>query len=333
MMQAEDGSSDLDDDDFLGSLSPQDESTPLNISRGKSLLARPAEASPSDSPPSSAGSRKRKRPQDIQVPGSPTAQEMVEDTPTATPVARDRDQSLHMSEATPQPLQSPEIFSQTMAPPDSSPMGSSVAPQSPVHIAHNKSEINKPGDPTHLSTAALQSRLLPRRRQRQRRRHPTGEFDLPSESDEDMHDAASDGEDELNYLPTRRSRRGQSNKPKPLGNTQEKSKLNNQKQQKSKIKLAPVPRPSEPHLAVTYSRARHSGAVDKENELLLSSPSSSPLSSPPDSDASDSGEIQPARRYVSDELRAAAKKFAEVDKWQMEFEDVSASETQGSSAR
>jgi hypothetical protein len=30
---------------------------------------------------------------------------------------------------------------------------------------------------------------------------------------------------------------------------------------------------------------------------------------------------------VSDELRAAVKKFAEVDQWEMEFEDVSASES------
>jgi hypothetical protein len=30
-----------------------------------------------------------------------------------------------------------------------------------------------------------------------------------------------------------------------------------------------------------------------------------------------------ATRCVSDELRAAVKKFAEVDQWEMEFEDVS----------
>jgi hypothetical protein len=29
---------------------------------------------------------------------------------------------------------------------------------------------------------------------------------------------------------------------------------------------------------------------------------------------------------MSEELRAAAAKFAEIDKWEMEFEDVSASE-------
>jgi hypothetical protein len=61
---------------------------------------------------------------------------------------------------------------------------------------------------------------------------------------------------------------------------------------------------------------------------MLSSPSSSPLSSPPESDVSDSESIQTeATRYVSDELRAAVKKFAEVDQWKMEFEDVSASES------
>jgi hypothetical protein len=150
-----------------------------------------------------------------------------------------------------------------------------------------------------------------------------------------MHDAASGDEDELSYLPSRRSRRGQSDKRKPLGTAREKPKLNNQKQGKSKIKSAPAPKPSELQAPATYSRASRSG-VDKENELLLSSPSSSssPLSSPPDSDASESeGEAQSSRRYVSDELRAAAKKFAEVDKWQMEFEELSASETQGSPAR
>ncbi|OQD70123.1 hypothetical protein PENDEC_c026G03195 [Penicillium decumbens] len=334
MMQAEDGSSDLDDDDFLGSLSPQDESTPLNLPRGKPLLMRPAEESLSQSPleslPSSAGSRKRKRAGVIQVPVSPTAQDMVEDTPSATPVARD--QPLDVSEATPRPFRFPGVLSQTMAPPDSSPLDSTAAPRSP---AHNNSKSNKSKDPTHLSTAALQDRLLPRRRQRRRKRRPAGEFDVPSdESDEDMHGAASGDDDELSYLPSRRARRGQSGKSKPLGNVREKSKLNNQKQKKSKIKSVPAPRPSEPQAPATYSHVHQSGEIDKENELLLSSPSSSPLSSPPASDASDSeGEAQATRRYVSDELRAAAKKFAEIDKWQMEFEEVSASETQGSPAR
>lgn len=324
MMQAEDGSSDLDEEDFLGGLSPEDESTPLNLSRGRSLLVRQAEQSPSDSLPSSPGSRKRKRDEDVQVPESPRS-EVIEDSPSATPVQRD--QASHVSEATPHALpQFPDVLSQTMAPPDSSPVVSTVTGTQNVTESRNMRE------PAHLSTATLQNKLLPRRRQRRRKHRPAGEFELPSDaSDDEMHAAASGDEDELSYLPSRRSRRGsESRKPKPLGNARDKPELNNQTRRKTKAKPAVASRPSEP---ATYSRSRETG-VDKENELVLSSPSSSPLSSPPNSDVSDSEtESQPSRRYMSAELRAAAKKFAQVDQWQMEFEEVSASETQGSPAR
>jgi hypothetical protein len=53
---------------------------------------------------------------------------------------------------------------------------------------------------------------------------------------------------------------------------------------------------------------------------------SSPLSSALDSDAFDSDFLleqeAPVKNYLSEELRLQALKFAEVDKWQMEFEDV-----------
>lgn len=325
MMQAEDGSSGLDDDDFLGGLSPEDESTPLNLSKGKSLLVRQTEQSPSESLPSSGGSRKRKRAEELQVPESPRS-EVIEDTPSATPVQRD-DLS-HASEATPQGFpQRSDILSQTMAPPDSSPVVSTTGGPQDV------TQSSKPRKPAHVSTAALQDRLLPRRRQRRRKHRPADEFEFPSdEGDNDMHDAASGDEDELSYLPSRRSRRGgDSGKPKPLGNARDKPKQHSQKQKKANAGSAPASKPSVP---VTYSGSPKSGEVDKENEILLSSPSSSPLSSPPDSDVSDSeAETQPVRRYMSEELRAAAKKFAEIDQWQMEFEEVSASETQGSPRR
>lgn len=324
MMQAEDGSSELDDEDFLGGLSPEDESTPLNLSRGKSLLLRQAEQSPSESLPSSAGSRKRKRDEDVQVPDSPRP-EVIEDTPSATPVPREP--SSEASEATPHALpQFPDILSQTMAPPDSSP---AISTATGTQIA---AESKRTREPAHLSTATLQNKLLPRRRQRRRKHRPAGEFDLPSDaSDDEMHAAVSGDEDELSYLPSRRSQRGgESRRPRPLGNARDKAKLNNQNQRKAKAKPTVASRPSEP---ATYSRARETG-VDKENVSVLSSPSSSPLSSPPDSDVSESeAEVQPSRRYMSEELRAAAKKFAEVDQWEMEFEEVSASETQGSPVR
>lgn len=334
-LQAEDDSLELDDDDFLGGLSPEDESTPLHLSRGKSLLIQQdnQSQSPSESPPSSAGSRKRKRAEEIQVPQSPSVVitnrvvDTIEDTPNPTPALRE--QTPDESDETPRPLRLADILSQTMLPPTSSPMSSiATGPRSPSVSSQLGRAGKKSKIPAHLSTALLQERLLPRRRQRQRRGQPAGEFDLPSdESDDGMHDAASGDEDELSYLPVRRSRRrGTSTKPKPLGNAQDKSKLNNQTRRISRSKSAPPAKPAEASKRTRRSRSRRSGDIDKENEQHLSSPSSSPLSSPPDSEASESeAEVQP-RRFMSEELRAAAAKFAEIDKWEMEFEDVSASE-------
>jgi hypothetical protein len=61
----------------------------------------------------------------------------------------------------------------------------------------------------------------------------------------------------------------------------------------------------------------------RENE---STEVSSPLSSALESDELDSEfdleQELPIKAYLSEELRMQALKFAEVDKWQMEFEDV-----------
>jgi hypothetical protein len=334
MMQAEDDSLELDDDDFLGGLSPEDESTPLHLSRGKSLLIRQDDQSqsPQESLPSSGSSRKRKRGDQIQVPQSPsvvitnTIVDTVEDTPNPTP--DDREPTPDVSDETPRPLRFAEILSQTMLPPASSPMSSiATGPGSPAVIPQRGPAGKKSKVPAHMSTAVLQERLLPKRRRRPRKGRPMGEFDVPSdESDDGMHNEASGDEDELNYLPVRRSRRSLSSaKPKPLGNARDKSK-NNQKQKTRRSKSAPPEKPADAQDPTRRSRSRRSGDVNKENEQHGSSRSSSPLSSPPDSEASESEAEVPPRRYMSEELRAAAKKFAEVDKWEMEFEDVSASE-------
>ncbi|KAJ5143106.1 uncharacterized protein N7515_001893 [Penicillium bovifimosum] len=330
MMQADDvGSSDLDDDDFLGGLSPNDESTPLRLSRGKSLLVRPSDrsSSPSGSPPSSGGSRKRQcMAQEIQVPQSPI--DMVEDTPTATQIQGhgshylaeaevcnqhpeqeevgqndglgDGETEIDRVEATQQSQQFPEMLSQTMLPPASSPAGTAT-PGDPTPRPVQRS---KPKVPTHLSTASLQDKLLPHRRRRR------GAADHSSDDSDRQHDAASSDEDELNY-PSQRPTRGRAgkSKPKPL------SKAHGLKQ-----KRVPETKPKDkaaPKESATYSRSQTTG-IDKENEELLSS---SPLSSPPDTD-SESEPMEKTTRYVSDELRAAVKKFAEVDQWEMEFEDV-----------
>jgi hypothetical protein len=361
MMQAEDGSSELDDDDFIGGLSPDDESTPLNFSRGKSLIVEPSGNSParSESPLSSPeGSRKRKRmTQEIQVPQSPIQSpvNMVKDTPTATPVQRDdastheaekadaeragqddEDEAVERVEDTQQSQQCPESFSQTMLPPASSPMrsptGSAVVADDSTPTASQPVARKKSKAPTHLSTARLQDKLLPRRRWRKNR--AGAKFDVPDDESDDQHDAASSDEDELSY-PTKRPfrRKVDPTKPTPLATAQDTPNLNNPKQRNAKEKSANAK--AAPKATTTYSCSRGS-AGEKENEGLdLSSPSSSPLSSPPDSDESDneSARTEPTPRCVSDELRAAVKKFAEVDQWEMDFEDVSASETLGSPSR
>lgn len=217
-----------------------------------------------------------------------------------------------------------------MAPPASSPAIASAQGRSPVATTQQATETNakaRPHDRAHLTTATLQDRLLARRRARRHKHRAADEFDLPSDESDGGRDAAAEDDDELSYLPPRRARRGEAGKPKPLANASDKSKLNNQNKAK--------PAKTSKAAAATYSRARGSAGADKENQLLaLWSPSSSPLSSPPDSDAYDSDSASemrptPRPRYTSAELRAAAKKFAEIDKWRLEFEDVSASETQG----
>ncbi|KAJ5988299.1 hypothetical protein N7481_003509 [Penicillium waksmanii] len=364
MVQAEDGSSELDDDDFLGGLSPQDESTPLNRPRGKSLLVKPDEQeespsgsqspspSPSQSLPSSdsAGSRKRKRfakiEVQIQVPRSsaPKASQIedeeinqIDDTPSATPIPRNTypEESQREGE-TPQPPRFSDILSQTFLPPASSPASTAAtAPRSPL-VVPQVSGKRRPKDSAHMSTAALQNKLLPRRRLRRLRQRDAGEQHDGSSDDSDdgsTHDAASGDDDELSRPTSSRRSRSQSRgasapaKPRPLRNSHDKSKLNNPKQRKPRGKKAAAAAPEEEPATTTYSRSRGEGGVDKENEFQLSR-SGSPLSSVPDSDAESNtgaGNRTP-RRFTSAELRAATLKFAEIDQWEMEFEDVSGSE-------
>ncbi|KAI9927342.1 hypothetical protein ASPWEDRAFT_175101 [Aspergillus wentii DTO 134E9] len=355
MMQAEDGSSDLDDDDFLGGLSPEDESTPLNLSRGKSILTRHPPSSPSESSlPSSGGSRKRRRAiEELQVPNS--LLEAVENTPASSPVPEGRGGDVADSTDLPLPLESPEVCSQTMAPPMSSSM-----PPSPAHTVSALNRDNPPSATTELlrrpakdapddviqfSTAILQDKLLPRRRQRQRKHRDAVGTDVPKESERDYPSSEQD-DDELSYLPAGKpaqSRRKQTAKSKS-SNARVKSKpAGEQRQKKGRTKNdhsartddgnrrpIPIARP----LKQTYTRPQPDVSIDKANQPVdLSSPLSSPLDSDAfesDASLSDSG---PATNFLSEELKSQAMKFAEVDKWQMEFEDVITSGSQGSSCR
>lgn len=324
MMQTEDGSSEIDDDDFLGGLSPEDESTPLNVSRGKSLVIRNAKSSQSSSP-SSDGLRKRKREAEkIQVPQSPMG--IVESTPIESSIRGIQKTEFHARTNTFRPAESPEAFSQTMAA-----QVSSSAPQSPIQITQlptsdrlspailkhaKESSKQADGNPEHLTTATLQNKLLPRRRQRRRKQRGTADFDTSSDGNE------NENYDELIHVPSRKpSRTQRKNTDRPSSKAKQ-----GKRKHASKKSDTGATNPS------TSSRAVD---VDKENQPTdMSSPLSSALDSDAfDTDVSMSMPNSPGK-FMSEELRSQAKKFAEVDKWQMEYEDViSNAGSQGSTFR
>ena len=336
MMQAEDGSSDFDDD-FLGGLSPEDESTPLNLSRGKSLVLRSA-ASPSPSRPSlpsSERSRKRK----LSTENRDMAKSPSTEIETGVDLPEPSEQESDLSEpaSPPQRFDSPEQFNRTMR----SPMSSSVL-SSPSHSdstptihrmtgraeTRHKQAVDQNAS---LSTAFLQNKLLPRRQQR----HQDGtDFGVASDQDDD----------DLSFAPSQpsyKSRPNRKNRPENSSSTRTRAvqqktqnsfggeeKANTRssrlKQRKEQVNANPSTHRSNSHGAT---------AMNKENRPVETS---SPLSSPPPSDAFES-ESEPDAdtkpNFISEELRLQAKKFAEVDRWQMEFEEVVVSGSQGSPSR
>ncbi|KAH3537724.1 hypothetical protein KXV64_008148 [Aspergillus fumigatus] len=350
MMQADDGSSDfgdLDDDDFLGGLSPEDESTPLNVSRGKSLVIRHPSSSPlSDcSHPSSGGSRKRKRTwEELQIPQSPLA--VVEYSPAGSISPERGDEEHGVPREILHHLADEEGLDRTVAPPLSSSSMSSpqsshltvMAAKSPTDSLkhtkdHNTGEFS--GKLT-VSTASLQDRLLPRRHKNHRRNGVPGDLILDGESEVDY--SVDQDEDELSYLPTWKPAqpRRRKNKPKPL----EVVRAKHRKQGATKALSGELISQTESagmkdtrQKRVNGPRSNQTADADKENQAIEVS---SPLSSPLDTDAFDleSSPVPiPAKNYLSEELRLQAKKFEEIDRWEMDFEDVVTTGSQTSPCR
>lgn len=313
--QIESGSSDLDDDDFLGGLSPEDESTPLNLARGKSLIARRDKNSRSESsvsPPSTGGSRKRKRVrEEFQVSRSPSC--IVENTQSGSQASdnHDNEDASAMILSQSQSLEGSETFSQTMAAPlSSSPLHTSgyinKILQTGFDAEHPKETTPVISGPMHLPTQALQDRVLPRRRQRPRKHRSGGEdFEVPSDEDDD--DGTGQDDDELSYLPLKplQSQRKQVQRSKGLGRG---TKGTTRKQSST------TSGSRQPCARRTYSsHGPVKVGTDKENRGGHVSESSPPLNS-----------------ITSEELKSQARKFAEIDKWQMDFEDVVISGSQAS---
>ncbi|PWY63906.1 hypothetical protein BO70DRAFT_391139 [Aspergillus heteromorphus CBS 117.55] len=352
MMQADEGSSDLDDDVFLGGLSPEDESTPLDSSKGKALLMRHA-APPSPSLPasSSGGSRKRKMPFE-----ESRALQLHAEVMEYSPAISSRSSQWHCEHNVPvdsfRAPASPEASSQTLAPPLSSspPLSPTSTVSTPVPAQLKR--INMPAEHVtsktiNLPTSTLQVRLLPRRNNTKRKRLRAKEPKVPSDPTDS--DRLTPEQDDVHSVPTKRpsrSRREHIRKKKPAGSvlTAEETQttagtagsrvIGNQnhvtRSSHSNVTAEASGTCEEGHQAMTYSRdsLETTGVVNE----IQSGDVPSPLSSL-DSEAFKSdlqSESNPEVPFLSEELRLQAKKFADVDKWQLDFEDVIPPASQGS---
>ena len=338
MMQADDSSSGLDDDDdFLGGLSSQDESTPLRRSRGKSLISKPVVSSPSDSPLSSLDGSKQGQDTEtrpVSQPSPSTAKRTTKLSTDSNDNGNGRNRSAGMQYEI---SETSEEASQAVDPPISSPLpdpkSTALDDGKTTDDARVQSRTRRIAEPesnlpdSRLPTTTLQQKLLPRRHQR--KRGALIDFDLPSD-DIDSDPSLGAEDDELSYLPIRGSK-----KTKPNGRGESKPMMGRKKRRMDGKRVVnrkdPAPKstsarqPPGPKEAATYtSHSEKNAGTDKENQEVGSS---SPLSSPLNSDElnSDSDSLpEPVSKggFTSEELRLQARKFAEIDRWQMEFEDV-----------
>ncbi|CAD6445089.1 e90657bb-fb5e-4664-8720-6684baaabb64 [Sclerotinia trifoliorum] len=362
--------SDSDSDDFA----PEDESTPLNFTKGRAV-------------PSSSSSRKRKL-SNVQVPRSQQASQAQqspsklpvndsdpEDTVLATaPIESDEEEENDLPELdkesspndSPLPfierITTPEPMSETMAPPRGSSSSLSPAqslpspppppqltlnlhqavgrtrrniqPRTPPRVANSEmqsSPISSPPSLTHspdiptrstskratrkvapqpatLSTAALQA-LLPRRRQRHR-----SALDVESDGEVNV-TGLGEHDDELTITvapTTRRQASARSNPRAPASPSKPSQKAKPTAKGKGKR---------------TYGRKPATTTSDKENEADQDD-SLAPIqdtTSPEEPRSENSSELE---KRVGKELKKAARKFQEVDKWELDFEECEASSDQ-----
>ncbi|KAF7944244.1 hypothetical protein EAE96_010646 [Botrytis aclada] len=163
--------------------------------------------------------------------------------------------------------------------------------------------------PATLSTAALQA-LLPRRRQRHR-----SALDVESSDSEVDTTGLGEHDDELTIVVAPTARRQASARP-TNGASATSSKLT------QKAKAAAKGKGKR-----TYGRKPAPAASDKENEIDPDD-SLAPAQderSPEEPRSENSSELE---KRVGKELKKAARKFKEVDKWELEFEECEASSDQ-----
>lgn len=333
-------------DDLNGEeeFAPEDASTPLNT--GKARLSRGGD----DSQQASSVTRSQERK------SSPLSEEGRTSTPLAEPNELSETETELPEALRPSHDQTPELLSETMAPPQSSspvpevlqpsrraniqvsaarrqqpsrrraptppPYDDDSLPSSPPSLTHSpnnptraRAPPNHTGrtspDPAAFSTVQLQS-LLPRRRRRTRDAFAIGSDD---EAAVDVTGLASD-DDELAHLRvrTRNNRRT----PAPSRKvTKLKSKGKGTGSEASRR---------------TYSARRDSNEENLEDEDVDPDDSLGPLRD--NLSANESAEnSQELEERVGKELKKAKRKFEDVDQWELEFEDNTASSSSQLGAR
>lgn len=363
-----------DDEEDEEDFDPEDESTPLHLSKSAPV---------DNSPTVSSNPRKRKLsaardPQPSSVEPSSEASHGQEDLSEAPPLSDEVADEYDIPSSPPgAPMSSIEgvdedPISDTMAPPQSSssqpdsPLDSPSPPRmmqrfqshghqprgrrpartpppatqdspisSPPPLTHSPNRpgrgaagvtpANKPrgrgpaAPPSTFSTAQLQN-LLPRRRRGETVNRDRDPYDIHSSDDEiDVSGLASDDDELTNLTVAPQSRRPNLfiRRPAPL-------------RRPGRPRNPSKPRPETASGKATYG-ARPNATSDKENEDYDPDHSLAPL---PDDDVD--GDANPGSGQAMDqekELQDAAKKFKEVDKWELEFEDVTASSSSPAGAR
>jgi hypothetical protein len=339
---------DEDEDDF----NPEDESTPLNLSKGPAMTSSSASGSNSRKRKLSAVQRPQSSPTHNRSPRPDGSEERIPATASVRDEDEEEESDAELSSSpliAPIPsvedLATPEPMSETMAPPMSSSPESSPSPDtalvrpvsrgrsrrptrgktplprtqdspmsSPPSLTHspnrpyitNKSKSKKVlPPPSAFSTAQLQA-LLPRRR----RRGGIDPFDVPGSGDEHDITGLNSDDDELSHLNIRARR--QPRTPAPT-----------RKPTKAKPPLRSTAKR-------TYGARPDPTTSDKENQEEVDPDDSLAPLRDDDHSLEDSQELE-AR--VGKELKLAARKFQEVDKWELEFEETTASSSSPKDAR
>lgn len=326
------------DEEQADDFNPDDESTPLNLSKKIPAIT-------------SSNPRKRKL-SDVEVPRSSPIPSIPSSPPVEAPPL-DSSDSDEDNEPLPLPqllperearALTPDVMSETMAPPlsissrDSSPALARTLPQmrtrtqnqrarTPSHSSVADSPISSPPSLTHspnlptlrrprpknktpppparLPTAQLQS-FLPRRRHRDIR----DPFDVESSGEgTESSDLGSD-DDELSRVTFNIPNRRQRNTSRTLSMKRTAAKLTSRAKDKS---LPP---------AKNSYTSRKNQTSDKENEGVDPNDSLMPSK---DDEFEGTENSQELEERVGKELKRAARKFAEVDKWELDFEENTAS--------